>query len=173
MSESFFSPANINYDILTEPEFIHRKKKLQDVKNEALGELKNISKRQDEFIEKITKDWQFTELLLKKFNNDTTYDFKEKKSILKRLNRTMLITDGKVSLETDSPFIQFMEIKEKVQANLHWLELTPDNKDKDIQVFEEIKTVWSGLLTEVRTIHCDQYFFQSSSISHLSKSAIK
>lgn len=46
--------------------------------------------------------------------------------------------------------MQIIKVKNKAMENPEWLELNATNKQRDIQTFEEIRTIWSELLDEVR-----------------------
>jgi len=86
--------------------------------------------------------------LVTKFNLGS---IEEKKHILMEFGRTITIKDEIVSLVSDVEFIRFKEVQKMTILKKEWLELTPDNKDKNIQLYNEIRTVFSGLVYEVRT----------------------
>lgn len=106
-----------------------------------MDEISNLSEKQDEFIKEIENYLQFCERLVEKFNNGS-YD--EKKQILMKLGRTMIIKDKKVNIESKISFIKFKEIKMQVETNPGCLELKEPLQNKGSKTVEMISTIWSG-----------------------------
>lgn len=143
LTDTFFGSNNVNYELLTESEFKDKKVKLQREKTLAFEELESLSFRQDEFIQRIESDLDFCREVVKKFN-DPEGLIEEKKKILVKLGRTMIIKDGKVSIEDNIPFVQFKKLKKLVQENPTWIEITEETQERNVEVFEAIRTVISG-----------------------------
>lgn len=143
LSDTFFGSSNINFELLTESEFKDRKARLQNEKTLALQELENLSTRQDVFIEGIENDLQFCRELVERFN-DPNELIDEKKKILAKLGRTMIIKDGNVSIESNIPFIQFKKLKNLVKENPTWIEITEETQEKDVELYNSIRTIISG-----------------------------
>lgn len=141
LTKLYINSSNANNELLTEEEFIQQKNSLQLKKNSTLEQLELLSKRQDMVIDKIRDDLSFCKALIIKFNNGEP---EEKQQILTRLARTMTIKDRKVHIESKIPFLQFRELKKRVETNSNWLEITEVNKYKNIEIFETVQTIISG-----------------------------
>lgn len=140
LTKLYISPQNIDQSLFTQEDFINQKNDLQNKKNELITSIQKLSKRQDEVADSLVENMRFTIELVNNFNEGTP-DYK--REVFKKLARTVTFRDGKLSIEPVSNYGEVLKVKSLVDENLDWLELNPTNKDKDIEKFLKIKTVWS------------------------------
>lgn len=141
LGEIYLDPENADKSIMTLEEFKAKKQQYTSKKNKLLKSIQKLSREQDNTIQFLADSADLARNLVERFNKG---GLEEKRKIIIDLGRTVLIRDRKLYLEPRLPFMQFKEMKNLVEENPEWLELTPANRDKNIQLFEEIRTVWSG-----------------------------
>ncbi len=140
LGDLYFDPANSDRSIMSIEEFKEKKIKLSQDRDKCEKALSKLSKRQDNVLEVMTQAAELARNLVEEFNKAEP---EEKRNHLIDLGRTMVIKDRKVYIEPKLEIAQFSKVKKLVSINPDWLELTPVNKDKDIRLFEEIRSVWS------------------------------
>lgn len=141
LTKLFISPGNTDRSLLTEDEFREQKLDFQKEKKKVLKKINNLSERQDQAIEQVEKHMDVCLEIVKEFNEGGR---EVKRKLLSDLARTIILKDKKLYLQVKYTVIGLKEMKSSVEQNPQWLELTPAHRDRDIQLFNKIYTMWSG-----------------------------
>lgn len=136
----YISPKNATGLLLSEDDYIKQKLELQENKDKTIKLIAKLSSRQDEAIEIMEKDINICREIYKEFNSG---DREKKRQVLADLARTIILHDGKLYIQAGLTFLKFKEIKNMVKENPTWLELNPSSRNKDLQLYNKIYTVWS------------------------------
>lgn len=131
--------ANKTRALLTEEEFEKQKLDLSIERDGLTTQLKDLNTRQDHVIKEVRDSLEYCRILTERFNDG---GIEEKRRILLKMGRTIIMKDKKLSITPEKPFMSMQKVKEFTTTYPKWVELNPYRENNDFEAFLTVSRLW-------------------------------